>query len=45
MGRFPITQFDLQLMDATTHRLQLFYLDAKALSGGEILVELGDLFP
>ena len=44
MGGLAVTQFDLQLMHATSHRLQLFYLGAKALSGGEAFIQLGDLF-
>ena len=44
MGGLAITQFDFQLMHATSHRLQLFYLGAKALSGGEAFIQLGDLF-
>ena len=43
MSGFPITQFDLQLVDTTAHRLQLFDLGAKAFSGREPFVELGDL--
>ncbi len=44
MGRLPITLFDFQLMHSTSHRLQLFYLGAKAFSGREIFIELSDLF-
>jgi len=44
MGGLPITEFHFQLMDATSHRLQLSDLGAKALSGGEPFVQLGDLF-
>ena len=45
MGGLSITQFDFQLVDTASHRLQLFYLSAKAFSGGEAFVELSDLFP
>ena len=43
MSGFAIAQFDLQLVDTTAHRLQLFDLGAKAFSGREPFVELGDL--
>ena len=43
MSGFPIAQFDLQLVDTTAHRLQLFDLGAKAFSGWEPFIELGDL--
>ena len=45
MGGLSITQFDFQLVDTASHRLQLFDLSAKAFSGGEAFVELSDLFP
>ncbi len=43
MGGFSIAQFDLQLVNTTAHRFQLFDLGAKAFSGREPFIELGDL--
>ncbi len=49
MRGLPVAQLNLQLMHATSHQLQLLYLllyfGAKALSGGEAFVELGDVLP
>ena len=44
MGRFPITQFDLQLVDAGLCRFQLLDLGPESVSAGKVFVELGDLF-
>jgi len=43
MGRFPITQLDLQLMDTGLCRFQLLDLGPKSVSAGQVLIELGDL--
>ena len=44
MGRFAITQFNLQLMDAVLSRLELLHLGTEPLLVSEAFVELSDLF-
>jgi hypothetical protein len=44
MGRFPITQLDLQLMDTDLCRFQLLDLGTESVLAGKVFVELGDLF-
>src|SRR6185312_6719331 len=44
MGRFAITELDLQLMHAVSGRFQLLHLGAELVAVGEAFVELRDLF-
>jgi hypothetical protein len=44
MGRFAITEFDLQLMHAILGRFQLFHADSDVIPVGQPLVQLRDLF-
>jgi hypothetical protein len=43
MGRFPVTQFDLKLMDTITHLGQLLHFSAQPVPIGKTFVELSDM--
>ena len=43
MGRFAITEFDFELVDAVLCRVELFDLGAESITVGQTLVELRDV--